>query len=305
MAIAGSAGLDVTLRNPPRHWIGEVGRDVYTQQTLLPLALPAEMGLGGNGGSAAYVLAKLGGRVHLNAPIGIDPIGYLVREWLTEAGVKCVAPVGQSTMHAITAVDAQGKRLGTLQHVGPPIDWDLSAQDQEAACLLVSLPGQVSVEVMPQVLKLLKSFEQPSRVRVLDIGAGWTEKVSCKRVLELWAHTEVVVGTLEELKTWVASQTIQLVAQRVLAAGPHTVVMKMGSEGVAYQSRSDSFAQQPALELRQANVSIGAGDAFNGALVAGLLHGQTLAEAVAGAQRVAVKVVEGGRGVLGWAKGGF
>ena len=44
VAVAGSAGLDLTLRDPPRRWIGEVPRDVYTHRTLLPLRSPAEMG---------------------------------------------------------------------------------------------------------------------------------------------------------------------------------------------------------------------------------------------------------------------
>jgi len=165
VAVAGSAGLDVTLRDPPRHWIGEVPRDVYTHRTLQPLHSPPEMGLGGNGGSASYVLGKLGRRVHLNAPIGQDPAGQLVRGWLERAGVKCTAPTGRSTMQAITAVDASGRRLGTLQHVGPALDWSLSAQDGEATWLLASLPGQIPLEVLPQVLNLLEDFGGGGRVR--------------------------------------------------------------------------------------------------------------------------------------------
>lgn len=302
VAVAGSAGLDVTLRNPPRHWIGEAPRDVYTHQTLLPLTLPAEMGLGGNGGSASYVLGKLGWKVHLNAPIGQDPAGQLVRGWLAQAGVRCIAPTGCSTMQAITVVDEKGRRLGTLQHVGPALDWGLSGRDEEAAWLLVSLPGQIPVEVMPEILKLLKSFGRSDRVRVLDTGVGWTEKVAPGRVRELWAQAEVVVGTLEELSTWTSGRTSQAVAEQVLAAGPHTVVVKMGSEGAAYQSKQEAFNRQAPVPVRSIDVSIGAGDAFNGALIGSLIQGQSLPEAVARAQQVAATVVERGRGVLGWSE---
>ncbi len=302
VAVAGSAGLDVTLRDPPRHWIGEVPRDVYTHRTLLPLASPAEMGLGGNGGSASYVLGKLGWRVHLNAPIGHDPAGQLVRGWLAQTGVQCVAPAGRSTMQAITAVDETGRRLGTLQHVGPTLDWNLSSQDEEAAWLLVSLPGQVPVEVLPEVLKLLKAFGRTDRVRVLDTGVGWTGKVAPRQVRELWAQAEVMVGTLEELSTWTSGRSSQAVAERVLAAGPHTVVIKMGSAGAAYQSKQEAFARQAPVRLRCIDVSIGAGDAFNGALIGSLIQGRSLADSVARAQRVAATVVERGRGVLGWSE---
>ena len=300
VAVAGSAGLDVTLRDPPRHWIGEVPRDVYTHRTLLPLHSPPEMGLGGNGGSASYVLGKLGRRVHLNAPIGQDPAGQLVRGWLERAGVRCTAPTGRSTMQAITAVDASGRRLGTLQHVGPALDWSLSAQDGEATWLLASLPGQIPLEVLPQVLNLLENFGGGGQVRVLDTGLGWTGKAEPGRVRELWAQAEVVVGTLEELTVWTSGRTGRDVAERVLAAGPHTVVLKMGSGGAAYHSVKEPYAHQPPVRVASSNVSIGAGDAFNGALIAGLTEDRTLAEAVARAQQIAATVVERGRGVLGW-----
>ena len=300
VAVSGSAGLDVTLRDPPRHWIGEVPRDVYTHRTLLPLHSPPEMGLGGNGGSASYVLGKLGRRVHLNAPIGQDPAGQLVRGWLERAGVRCTAPTGRSTMQAITAVDASGRRLGTLQHVGPALDWSLSAQDGEATWLLASLPGQIPLEVLPQVLNLLEDFGGGGRVRVLDTGLGWTGKAEPGRVRELWAQAEVVVGTLEELTVWTSGRTGRDVAERVLAAGPHTVVLKMGSGGAAYHSVKEPYAHQPPVRVASSNVSIGAGDAFNGALIAGLTEDRTLAEAVARAQQIAATVVERGRGVLGW-----
>ena len=300
VAVAGSAGLDVTLRDPPRHWIGEVGRDVYTHRTLLPLRSPAEMGLGGNGGSASYVLGKLGRRVHLNAPIGEDPAGQLVRGWLARAGVECVAPAGRSTMQAITAVDSAGRRLGTLQHVGPALDWSLSAQDPEATWLLASLPGQIPVEVLPQVLNLLRAFGGPDRVRVLDTGLGWTGKAEPEQVRELWTQAEVVVGTLEELTVWTSGRNGREVAERVLAAGPRAVVLKMGPDGVAYQSVKEPFAHQPPVRVASGNVSIGAGDAFNGALIAALIEDCPLPDAVARAQQVAASVVQRGRGVLGW-----
>ena len=300
VAVAGSAGLDLTLRDPPRRWIGEVPRDVYTHRTLLPLRSPAEMGLGGNGGSASYVLGRLGCRVHLNAPIGEDPAGQLVRGWLAGAGVQCIAPAGRSTMQAITAVDATGQRLGTLQHVGPALDWSLSARDREATWLLASLPGQIPVEVLPEVLNLLRAFGGQDRVRVLDTGLGWTGKAAPRQVRELWAQAEVVVGTLEELTLWTSGRTCQEVADRVLAAGPHTVVLKMGPGGAAYRSAKEPFAHQPPVRVASSNVSIGAGDAFNGALIAALIEDRSLTDSVARAQQVAAAVVERGRGVLGW-----
>ena len=78
------------------------------------------------------------------------------------------------------------------------------------------------------------------------------------------------------------------------------MVLKMGSGGAAYQSIKEPFAHQPPVQVTAGNVSIGAGDAFNGALIAALIEDRPLADAVARAQQVAATVVERGRGVLGW-----
>jgi len=300
VSVAGSAGLDITLREPPSDWIGKIARDVYTQQTLLPLKSPVEMGLGGNGASASYVLAKMGLQVQLNAPIGTDPAGIFVQNWLKKAGVQCITPAGQSTMHAITAVDKNGQRLGTLQHVGPSIDWGLSNQNNKSQWLLVSLPGQITIEEFLPVKQLLESFSKSNRTRVLDTGIGWIKKILPKEMIDLWSHAEIISGTIEELKYWTDCQTPHSVIQKIMTAGPHTVVLKMGAKGVAYQSRKQPFDTQLPRELSQNNVSIGAGDAFNGALIAELIHGRSVSESVANAQRIATQLVENGKGVLGW-----
>ena len=135
---------------------------------------------------------------------------------------------------------------------------------------------------------------------MLDTGLGWTGKAAPWQVRELWAQAEVVVGTLEELTLWTSGRTGQEVADRVLAAGPHTVVLKMGPGGTACRSTMEDYSHQPPVRVASSNVSIGAGDAFNGALIAALIEDCPLADAVARAQQVAARVVERGRGVLDW-----
>jgi sugar/nucleoside kinase (ribokinase family) len=70
------------------------------------------------------VIGKLGGTVFLSAPVGTDMSGQLTRGWLDEAGVRLLGePTAStaSTMSAVTAVYDQGKRLGCLQYLGPPV----------------------------------------------------------------------------------------------------------------------------------------------------------------------------------------
>ena len=288
------------MRDPPRDWIGQVGRDVYTPATLRRLEAPPEVGLGGNGAATAYVLGKLGLRVLLNAPIGTDPTGQLIRAWLDEAQVRCIAPPGRSNMVSITAVDAHARRLGTLQHPGPDVDWALSARNGEASWLLLAIYAQVPDAGLRGVRDTLRAFRNGGGVTVLDSGVGWMPRLAPPEMVLLWADVDLLIGTIEELGHWTGCRDPRAVAASVLAKGARQVVVKMGAEGAACQSPTCPFEHQPACPVRRADVSIGAGDAFNGALVAALACGAPLPAAVAQAQQVAAQVVDAGRGVLGW-----
>ena len=73
--------------------------------------------------------------------------------------------------------------------------------------------------------------------------------------------------------------------------------------GAAWQGRNEPFGYQPARKIARTDVSIGAGDGFNGGLIAALAKGEPLASAVDTAQGVAAAIVENGRGVMGWGQG--
>ena len=297
IAVAGAAAVDMTLRQPPRDWIGQVGHDVFAK--LHRLEAPLEAGLGGNGAAAAYVLGKLGMTVLLNASISDDPTGQLIRGWLDDAGVRCIAAPAESDMVSITAADADGKRLGTLQHPGSDVDWCLSAGPSEATWLLIGVHAQVGESELPQVRAALKGFRGRGRT-VLDSGVGWTQDVKPEQLQELWAEVDLLIGTAEELAHWTGCEEPEAIAECVLGKGPSQVAVKMGADGAAYQSHDLPFEHQPACPVARSDVSIGAGDAFNGGLIAALARGVALPASVAQAQQTAARVVATGRGVLGW-----
>ena len=294
--VAGAACVDMTLRDVPAEWMSGASGENYLAAPLRLLAKPADVHLGGNGGAAAYVMGKLAAHVRLNAPVGQDTLGMLVRGWLADAGVDIITPPGDSTMLAITAATGDGRRLGTLQHPGPPIDWRLSA-DSDAAWLLVAAFGQVTADDFTKACQAIASYRGTA---VLDSGVGWMRDVAPARMHELWRHVDVLIGTVEELAHWTGCTELPAIAEFVLRHGPERVVIKMGAEGAAWQIADGSFAHQPALPIAKPDVSIGAGDGFNGTLIVSLARGESMEQAVTAAQRVAAKVVETGRGVLGW-----
>ena len=245
------------------------------------------------------MLGKLGLDVLLNSSIGEDPTGGLVRGWLADAGVRCVAPPAVSNMVSITAADADGRRLGTLQHVGSDIDWRLSADPSDATWLVLGIHGKVAEAELSGVQAALSGFRGRGRT-VLDSGVGWIDSVKPGQMHELWSDVDVLVGTIEELSHWAGCVEPESIVEFVLAHGPGEAVVKMGALGAGYGCRGGRFEHQPACPVARSDVSIGAGDAFNGGLVAGLARGAALPDAVAQGQEVAAKVVAVGRGVIGW-----
>ena len=302
IAVAGASAVDMTLRQLPLEWIGGPGQDHYNPEMMQSLEAPPELGLGGNGAAAAYVLGILGLRVVLNGPTGVDAAGRLIRDWLKEANVESVALPGQSTMFAVTPVDAQSRRLVCLQYPSPPIDWMLSARNDQATWLLVAAHSQVKAGELKEVADALCFFQSRGGVTVLDTGIGWMRTNRADQMTRIWADVDLLIATLDELRFWTGLDHPEDIAERALSHGAQRVVIKMGAQGAAWMSEDRVYAHQPARRIERSDVSVGAGDGFNGALIARLVHGASLESGVNFAQTVAAKIVEIGNGVIGWGR---
>jgi sugar/nucleoside kinase (ribokinase family) len=300
IAVAGAASVDMNIRRIPLDWVGQAGRDHYTPDMVRSLVDPPEMGLGGNGGAAAYVMGRLGMQVLLNGPIGDDPAGWLVRQWLEEGNVRCVGPSGPSTMFSVTPVDEKSNRLVCLQHASPRVDWRRSFEHEKADWLLAAAHAQVEPDELEEVHQTLRGFRRRGGTTALDSGIGWIGTYPPEQMRACWAETDVLLGTLDELSHWTGASNPEEIARAALERGPRQVIIKMGAEGAAFQTAGSDYTHQPAIPIERTGVSVGAGDAFNGALIVRIIAGDDMDSAVRFAQSVAGKVVEIGRGVVGW-----
>jgi len=300
IAVAGASSVDMTLRQPPFEWVGGTSQDSYTPEMVKNLEDPPELGLGGNGAASAYVLGVLGLRVLLNGPIGEDAAGQLIRDWLKEANVESVAPAAQATMFSVTPVDAQSRRLVCLQYPSPRIDWMLSVRNDQATWLLLTAHSQVAVSELNEVGDTLCFFQSRGGVTVLDTGIGWMRTNRADQMTRIWADVDLLIGTLNELSFWSGLEHPEDIARRAMSVGVGKVVIKMGAEGAGWMSEDGVYAHQPARRIERSNVSVGAGDGFNAALIARLIQGESLESSVNFAQIVAAKIVEIGNGVIGW-----
>ena len=83
--VIGTTTLDLLNSGIPQ--MPTVRGDEFTVDSLVFCPEPLQMLLGGNGGIAAYALARLGAAVTLGSAIGQDPSGDLLTQWLQSAGV--------------------------------------------------------------------------------------------------------------------------------------------------------------------------------------------------------------------------
>ena len=300
VAVAGAASVDMTMRCPPAGWHDGDGIECYTPELIKTLDRPIEIGLGGNGAAAAYVMARLGVHVRLSAPVSGDELGRLTRQWLTDAGVELLSPPVASMMGAITAVDDHGNRTGCLQHPGPPIDWSAAGQCNDAAWMLFATHAQADQIDYDGVMSALNGARRDGRRTALDSGISWLRTIPQSAMHALWQYTDLVIGTSDELGAWAGCEDLESMAPCVLKHGPRDVIVKLGADGVAWSGGDQTLRHQPAYKVDRVDVTVGAGDGFNGGMLASLADGQSIESAVDAGQKIAAAIVSSGRGVLGW-----
>jgi 5-dehydro-2-deoxygluconokinase len=127
--------------------------------------------------------------------------------------------------------------------------------------------------------------EEPSRAATLEAAriaqgkvihdldhrpAFWPSTLAAREAATaILAHAQVVVGNIDEVEMATGSRDPDAAAEALLAMGPELAVVKQGPRGTLARSKSKRV-EVPAVRIEVVN-GLGAGDAFGGALVHGLL----------------------------------
>jgi 5-dehydro-2-deoxygluconokinase len=104
----------------------------------------------------------------------------------------------------------------------------------------------------------------------------WTDPDAARPFYqEALRHTTVAVGNLDEVEVATGVREPHAAARALLDAGVELAVVKQGPKGVLAVNRDGESAEVPPLPVNVLN-GLGAGDAFGGCLVHGLLAGWDL-----------------------------
>ena len=234
---------------------------------------------GGSPANVAVGLARLGVPTRLAARLADDLMGRRLREHLSSNGVDLSkAPrASEPTSLAIVALGTDGVPDYDFRVEGTA-DWQWS--DQEVEGLLdgpvVALhSGSLALTMEPGADVLGRLVERAGRtvtvsydpnLRPLLMGSPDSVR---ERVEWLVSLSDVVKVSSEDLGWLLPGVAMESVAERWLASGPEVVVVTLGPDGVLAVAGGTGIVRRPGRRVKVVD-TVGAGDSFTSALLAGL-----------------------------------
>ncbi len=264
VVVVGDLMLDVAVDSPAMATGGDVHGTV--------LARP-----GGSGANAAVWAARSGARVRFHGRVGDDVTGRVLRDAMTGRGVDAamvVAP-GERT-GCLLAMRVDGERSmvadrGANATLSPD---DLPAT-LEAGAVLVSGYLLFHPTSEPAGLAALER----ARASVVAVEASsWplVEAYGPSRFLEATATATLLLANEDEARA--LTRLEPEAAAKELSDRYAAVCVKLGEGGVLYASGGRLVhASAPPIEVRD---TTGAGDAFDGVLLAALARGTSVEDAL-------------------------
>ena len=270
--------------------LGRTGVDIYPLEHGVGLAEVATFRkfLGGSATNVAVAAARHGHDVALVTKVGDDPFGRFVQ---TESARLGVDP------RFISAIEPGGPPTPvTFCEIFPPDDFPLYFYRYPAAPDLLlhadELPLQQIANARVYWATVTGLSQEPSRAAHF---AAWRSRARVQHtILDLdyrpmfWAdpseasaavhaaleHVSVAVGNCEECLVAVGESDPQRAADALLDRGLDLAIVKQGPKGVLAATREERL-EVPPFPVAVIN-GLGAGDAFGGALIHGLLAGWDL-----------------------------
>jgi 5-dehydro-2-deoxygluconokinase len=275
--------------------MGRVGVDLYPQQIGVELQDVSTFAkfLGGSATNVAVAAARLGSRAAVITKVGDDPFGPFVRRALERFGVDPRWVHTHPTLRTPIV----------FCEIHPPDDFPLLFYREPTAPDMTIEPGELDLEA----IRAARIFwttgtglsAEPSRAATLtalsarddsDPGAitihdldhrpmFWThESEAGVWAREALSHVTVAVGNRDEVEVAVGTRDPLEASAALLELGVEIAIVKQGPRGVLART-ADGVIEVPPVRLNVVN-GLGAGDAFGGALVHGLLAGWDLERTV-------------------------
>ena len=295
------AEAEVTKPDPDRFdvlVVGSINTDLVVAVPTLPRAGETVLGNdlqrigGGKGANQAVAAARLGARTALLGCVGNDAFGNVQKEELAASGVAIKAietdPV-RPTGAALILVDASGNNVIA---VSPGANAALAPSHVASAGPLFAQSSVLVCQLEVPLTTVRSALAQASArnlTTILNAAPGTAEAAA------LLESTDVLVVNRVEAASLVGQPVDSVAAARSAVTTLHSLVSQaaivtLGGEGSLIAS-ADGVVHIPAWPVKTVDATA-AGDAFVGALAAGLAGGGPLLDSARYATAAAAITVE-------------
>jgi sugar/nucleoside kinase (ribokinase family) len=249
--------------------------------------------------NALLCLARLGVRVSVIANVGDDAIGQELVSRLGEPGVDVSHIERSADAHTAVSVGLgrEGGERAFVTNLGhlERLDLELVLRHrhawQDAQCVLISgyflLPGLGFAGTR----SLMASLRAEGKRILFDVGwdvEGWPER-SVREVMELLGDVDVFLPSLNEAQALTGESEPRPCLERLHAACPRFVIIKMGEDG-SIASTEQGIFERAAFPVNAMDTT-GAGDCFNSGIILGMLNGWDMAKTLLFANALAAIVI--------------
>lgn len=258
---------------------------------ILPVTLPAVGGqhqqsserLTEPGGAANTIITalNLGLEVFASGAVGADVYGEFIVDALRRYGtnVDCVnlLPDSESTLVISLTDRASGEHV-FIGHYGSGREMPYPDQldGHIAAADILFLSGYTLVEkrIVGMAMRALEQAVRTNTPIFMDVGPllEMADQADVRWVLR---HTDTLFLTEDESPLVIDGRSGPEAYDRLLELGPEVVVLKRGPRGCTVLTRDDRF-DVPGFQVHNIIDTVGAGDAFAAAYIAGVLSGLSL-----------------------------
>ncbi|MEO1059782.1 MAG: 5-dehydro-2-deoxygluconokinase [Actinomycetota bacterium] len=288
--------------------MGRVSVDLYPEQIDRPLAQVSTFrsAIGGTATNVAVAAARLGHRAALVTKVGDDPFGGFVRAALERFGVDASYVSSHPdlpTPVVFAELDPPAEPSIWFYRRPSAPDEHLTVDDVDLDLVrsvpVLWIPGsRMAFEPSATTTRAVLAERARRSHTVLDLDYRpmfWSSAAEAGAAVgPLLDHVTVAVGNREECEVAVGTADPEQAAARMIDRGIELAIVKMGGDGVMAVSADGRSVVVPPTPV-EVVCGLGAGDAFGGSLVHGLLTGaepeQMMTEANAAGAIVASRLL--------------
>jgi fructokinase len=248
-----------------------------------PVGNYVELAPGGSPANVAIGLARLGVPARLLARIADDMLGRRIREHLAVNGVELdhAVPAAEQTSMAMVSVGADGAPSYDFRVAGTA-DWQWTADEvaealdpgpagpvvalHSGSLALTTPPGAAVLRGLMRRAAATATISYDPNCRPLLMGPPADVLAGAHEVL---AVADVVKVSAEDLGWLVPGSTPEAVLEDWLGRGPAVVAVTLGGDGVLAGTSRGVRSRRPGVPVTVID-TVGAGDTFSAALLAGL-----------------------------------